>query len=154
MMGVITENINVSDIDYNEEHFDFHKKHNLQHHSKYGDDKNLDDFKSDFINEVKKYIVEDNKILLYRVIATNDESQIRKPFGIHWAFKKEDSRVINWEEIDEPENLNIYRITALFDLKDVDWKNSFDLYLMNDFMESEIRVKRDAMPQDYFIEEI
>jgi len=154
MMGIISESLDVTDIDYDDVLFDYHKKQNLQYHSKNGNDKNLDDFKKHFIDEIKKYIFEDNKILLYRVIAVNDESQIRKPFGIYWSFKKEDSQVINWEEIDDPENLNVYRITALFDIKDIDLKNSFELYLINDFMESEIRIKKGVMPQDYFIEKI
>ena len=124
------------------------------YHSKYDETKTVEDYKEHFIDEVKKYIVEDDKIMLYRVIAVQNESQIKKPFGKYWAFKKEDSQVINWENINEPENLKVYRITALFDIKDIDWKNSFDLYLMNDFMESEIRTKKNVNPKDYFIEEI
>ena len=155
MMGVIKEDFdNIKNIDYEDELFQHHKRDNLPYHSKYDETKTVESYKEHFMDEVKKYIVEDNKIMLYRVVAVPNESQIKKPFGIYWAFKKEDSNVINWEDINEPENLKVYRITALFDINDIDWKNSFDLYLMNDFMESEIRTKQDVNPTDYFIEEI
>ena len=155
MMGVINEDFdNIKNIDYEDELFHHHKRDNLPYLSKYDETKTVESYKEHFMDEVKKYIMEDNKIMLYRVVAVPNESQIKKPFGIYWAFKKEDSNVINWEDINEPENLKVYRITALFDINDIDWKNSFDLYLMNDFMESEIRTKQDVNPTDYFIEEI
>ena len=142
------------EFDYPEDSFNYNKKENLPYHSKYEKDKKLDDYKKDFINEIKKYIVENNKIILYRVIATKSEKDIKKPFGIYWAFKKEDSRVIDWETIDDIEELKVFRMTALFNLSDINWEHSFDLYLMNDFMESELRVKEGVNPKDYFIEEI
>ena len=142
------------EFNYPQNFFDYHKKENLQYHSKYKRGESIDYYKKHFIDEVKKYIVEDNKIILYRVVTTKKEKDIKKPFGIYWAFKKEDSQVIDWENIKDTDDLKLFRITALFDFNDINWKDSFDLYLMNDFMESEIRVKDGANPEEYFIEEL
>jgi hypothetical protein len=142
------------EFNYTQDFFDYHKKENLPYHSKYKRGESIDYYKKHFIDEVKKYIVEDNQILLYRVVTTKKEKDIKKPFGIYWAFKKEDSQVIDWENIKDTDDLKLFRITALFDLSDINWKDSFDLYLMNDFMESEIRVKDGANPEKYFIEEL
>ena len=142
------------EFNYGQDLFDYHKKENLPYHSKYKRGESIDYYKKHFIDEVKKHIVEDNQILLYRVVATKKEKDIKKPFGIYWAFKKEDSQVIDWENIKDTDDLKLFRITALFNLSDINWKNSFDLYLMNDFMESEIRVKDGANPEEYFIEEL
>lgn len=142
------------EFNYPQDFFDYHKKENLQYHSKYKRGESIDYYKKHFIDEVKKYRVEDNKIILYRVVTTKKEKDIKKPFGIYWAFKKEDSQVIDWENIKDTDDLKLFRITALFDFNDINWKDSFDLYLMNDFMESEIRVKDGANPEEYFIEEL
>jgi hypothetical protein len=142
------------EFDYDQESFDYNEKENLPYHSKYKSGKSVDYYKKHFIEEIKKFIVENNKIILYRVVATKKESDIKKPFGIYWAFKKEDSQVIDFETISDIEGLKIFRITALFNLNDINWKDSFDLYLMNDFMESELRIKDGVKPEEYFIEEI
>jgi methyl coenzyme M reductase subunit D len=142
------------EFNYGQDLFDYHKKENLPYHSKYKRGESIDYYKKHFIDEVKKHIVEDNQILLYRVVATKKEKDIKKPFGTYWAFKKEDSQVIDWENIKDTDDLKLFRITALFNLSDINWKDSFDLYLMNDFMESEIRVNYGANPEEYFIDEL
>ena len=50
------------EFNYPKDSFNYNKKQNLPYHSKYEKTKELDDYKKDFINEIKKYIVENNKI--------------------------------------------------------------------------------------------
>ncbi len=55
---------------------------------------------------------------------------------------------------DDPDDLKLFRITALFNLSDINWYDSFDMYLYGDFRESELRVFNTKTLQSYFIEEI
>lgn len=142
------------EFNYDQDFFDYHKEDTLPYHSKYSEGESIDYYKKHFIDEVKKYIIEGDKIILYRVIASKEEKDIKKPFGIYWSFKKVDSEVIDFESIEDVDDLKIFRITVLFNISDINWEDSFDLYLASDFMESELRVFKNTNPEEYFIEEI
>ena len=91
---------------------------------------------------------------MYRNVAVKNKEDIRKPFGNYWSFKKYGDEVIDWEAVeDNPNDLKLFRITALFNLSDINWYDSFDMYLYGDFNESELRVFS-TNPTEYFIEEI
>lgn len=130
-------------------------KWGLNSHSKYKEGESVEYYKKHFIDTIKKYIVEGDKIILYRVVAVKSEKDIRKPFGNYWSFEKYGDEVIDWESIEyNPNDLKIFRITALFNLSDINWYDSFDMYLYGDFNESELRVLNSVSPEEYFIEEI
>ena len=62
---------------------------------------------------------------------------------------------MDWESIeDDPNDLKIFRITALFNLSDINWYDSFDMYMYGEFIESELRVLNSVSPLTYHIEEI
>ena len=122
-------------------------------HSKYKEGESVEYYKKHFIDTIKKYIVQGDKIILYRVVAVKGEKDIRKPLGNYWSFEKD----IDLGFLDYVENINdlkLFRITALFNLSDINWYDSFDMYLYGDFNESELRVLNNVSPLTYHIEDI
>jgi len=142
------------EIKYDQDDLDKVDKWELNSHSKYSEGESVNYYKKHFIDTIKKYIVEGDKIVLYRNVAVKNEEDIRKPFGNYWSFEKYGDEVIDWESMEyATDDLKIFRITALFNLSDINWYDSFNIYLYGDFIESELRVFN-TNPTEYFIEEI
>lgn len=151
---IIKEFIDIEDVD----DFDHHERYNLQQgiHSGYREGKGQKDYKNDFKRIVGHY-VDGDEITLYRVVLLNKKENLLEPLGIYWSFDKGSAQYIDdvgYVHTTPLEDKKPYVIVGRFRLSDIDWKNSFDLYLMNDFMEKEIRVKKGIKPINYSLESL
>ncbi len=130
-------------------------KQNIQYHSLYPKLKNLNFFDDDekvtsilvkgFINDVKaKSELVNGKIRLYRALAIKNIEKLNvEKLGIYWSVNEDKTGVFDdegYEHKEKPNYKSVFIICAEFNTKDIDWQNSFDLYVMNDWMEGEIRV--------------
>jgi len=130
-------------------------KQNIEYHSLYAKLKNLDFFDDDdkvtstlvkgFINDVKtKSQFINGKILLYRALAIKNIEKLNvEKLGIYWSVNEDKTGVFDdegYEHKEKPNYKSVFIIRAEFNTNDIDWQNSFDLYVMNDWMEGEIRV--------------
>jgi hypothetical protein len=137
---ILKEYIDIKDVD----NFDYHQTQNLPYHSRYGEDKGQSEYKEDFKGTIKQY-VEGNEITLYRVVLLDKEENLLEPLGLYWSVDRDSAQYIDDEEYEHTspvENKEPYMIIGRFSIKDIDWEDSFELYLMNDFMEKEVRVKK------------
>lgn len=149
---ILKEFIDIKDVD----DFDYHERQNLPYHSGYREDKEQEEYKEDFKGIMGQYI-DGNEITLYRVVLLDKEENLLEPLGIYWSVDKETAQYIDDEEYEHTtpvENKKPYMIVGRFRLSDIDWEDSFDLYLMNDFMEKEIRVKKGIKPIEYRLEKL
>ena len=130
-------------------------KQNIQYHSLYSKLKNLNFFDDDekvtsilvkgFINDVKaKSELVNGKIRLYRALAIKNIEKLNvEKLGIYWSVNEDKTGVFDdegYEHKEKPNYESVFIIRAEFNTKDIDWQNSFNLYVMNDWMEGEIRV--------------
>ena len=149
---ILKEFIDIEDVD----DFDYHERQNLPYHSGYREDKEQKEYKEDFKRIVRQY-VDGNVVTLYRVVLLVKEENLLEPLGIYWSFDKESAQYIDDEGYDHStsvEDKKPYMIVGRFNITDIDWEDSFDLYLMNDFMEKEIRVKKGIKPIEYRLEKV
>jgi hypothetical protein len=109
-----------------------------------------DIIKDKFYQELKKIVsLVDGKIRLFRAIKLKDINTIDvENLGVFWAYNYNFAEVFDDEDY-QHNNKDIgrysdYVIKADFNLIDVDWSRTLDLYIMSEFGEGEIRLKKDA----------
>mgnify|MGYP000064125456 CR=1 FL=1 len=107
--------------------------------------------KKRFLTEVESTVgIKDGIATLYRAIALDSIDDIDTTnLGIYWARSEKESVVID----DEGYNHNgknrgkdKYVIKADVSINDIDWQSTFDIYVMNNWMEGEIRVSKGQPP--------
>jgi len=144
--------IDVSKIDY-----DYHFKNNLQYHSLYNKLLDADSTEAinilidGFLKDVENKIeFVDDRARLYRAIALEHIYKLNKDLGIYWAYSESGAVVYDdvgyVHETQPSENVIILR--ADFDIIDVDWQNTLDLYLMNEWFENEVEVVETSHPHN------
>ena len=132
--------IDISKIDW-----DYHLLHNLDNHSKYKKGKSISYMVNVFENELNNFIT-NNTITLYRKLALKNENSLKYPYGIFWSFKEDFAQIIDDENYEGERGDKPFILKGIFDIKDIDWTSTFNIYLMNDFMECEIRTKQNSKP--------
>ena len=105
---------------------------------------------NNFEKQVKeKTTIKNGKVVLFRAIALDDINNLdTHKLGIYWANKINKAGVFDdegYEHIEEPSYENIYVLKGEFDLNQIDWQSSFVLFIMNDWLEGEVRVKDGAL---------
>tara|TARA_B100000700_G_C15063722_1_gene868086 strand:- start:40490 stop:41107 length:618 start_codon:yes stop_codon:yes gene_type:complete len=154
---LINKNINFENI--NIKNFKFNIENNLEYHSvykKYGYTKNTDariifnGLLSDFIqklSDLDNLDIDKNKITLYRAIGLNNINSLNPNLGIYWSFDENNTSIFDDEDYDhsgKKENYKKFEFKADIKLNDIDWYTTFNLFFIQDFNESEIRLNKDA----------
>ena len=133
---------------------------NIEYHSVYSKINSNTDaekiLKENFIQSFKKnvQIDKDGNVTAYRLLLLDDISDLdTNNLGIYWAYS-EDKVVIADDEGYEHEKKsyeNKYIIKVKANIKNINWQDTFDLYVMNDWMEGEIRFIKNTKPsQTYY----
>ena len=133
---------------------------NIEYHSAYSKiNSNADAekiLKENFIQSFKNnvQIDKDGNVNAYRLLMLDDISDLdTNNLGIYWAYS-EDKVVIADDEGYEHEKKsyeNKYIIKVKANIKNINWQDTFDLYVMNDWMEGEIRFVKNTKPsQTYY----
>ncbi len=85
-------------------------------------------------------------VRLFRALALHDLSELKFPLGVYWSYLECEAHV--YDDCDYPHDKNInrdhYIVQSDVSLNDIDWALTFELYLMLDFAESEVRLKHNA----------
>jgi hypothetical protein len=84
---------------------------------------------------------------LYREIGLTDISALKMPLGIHWAYDAcgvNNYDDCNYKHFDDKKEHKSYVVRANIDFEDIDWRQTFDFYIIAEFCESEISVERGA----------
>ena len=114
-----------------------------------------ENFIQSFLKNVE--IDSDNNITAYRLLALDDISDLDKDnLGIYWACS-EDKVVIADDEGYEHEKKsykNKYLIKVKANIKDINWQDTFELYVINDWMEGEIRFIKSTKPVETYYKKI
>ena len=129
-------------------------KHNISKQEAY--DLLLTEFTKEII---KRTNVIENDIILYRFLALVDGvNGLKDNLGSSWAYIDKEARgypLGDWENKDIPKKEALgygeYLLKGVFDIQDVDWVGTFNMYLIFQFGESEIKVKKGAKPKELYI---
>jgi hypothetical protein len=95
------------------------------------------------INFIKKTVT------LYRAIGLMRIEDLKIPLGKYWAFDYEKAKVIDdegYKHSTDKGSHEQFKFKAVYSFDDINWKESFNKYLMNDFMESEIEIQEESLP--------
>lgn len=165
--GGLTETLK-NHIIFDDVELGYHQKNNLMHHSLFpklintdlpkgspfididykDDDEQLQILYTGFVKDVKKKAtIKNGKIRLWRSLALDSIKSLDRQLGVYWGIKPTFAVTYDdgyYEKKYTPNYDNPTIIQAEFNLSDIDWQNSFELFLMNDWMEGEIRVKAGA----------
>lgn len=146
---------NIKDfVDLEKIDFDYHVKYNLQAHSGYSDgedsedESTIHDLLDRFDKILKRFFLKNNEMVLYRMVMLDNPESLKKPYGIYWAYKEQYAQVIDDEGYEGERGNTPYILKATFDIKDINWTETFNLYLMNEFMEGEIRTFENSEPKN------
>ena len=152
----IRDSVNYKDL--NLQQFNWNVGENLEYHTARHDgnltkesDKELifNTLMNHFINRVYKINnIKDSKMLLHRAIELESIDTLNENLGIYWSFDKNNTFVFDDEDYNHGENnkknYKRFEFSSEILLKDIDWDETFDLYLIQEFGESEIRLKKNA----------
>jgi hypothetical protein len=133
--------VDISKID-----FDYHEKYNLSIHSHYKEGADIEYYLNKFDSILNHFFIEGGQITLYRALMLNSSSDLKKPYGIFWAYNEKNAQVIDDEGYEGKRGDREFILKGTFDIRQIDWTSTFDLFLMNSFMEGEIRTFEDSEP--------
>jgi hypothetical protein len=154
----IREKIKFSDI--NIDHLKFSIKNNLEYHSvaqekniTKGDNPELifETLLTGFIDSVinlDNIDENENKMKLYRAIKLESVKDLNQNLGVYWSFDSNNLEVFDDENYDHSgknkKDYKVYEFSSEVDIDDINWEITFNLYIIQDFYESEIRLKENA----------
>ena len=150
-------------------------EYNIQYHSLYKELKTINNelgnwdspkfnneidkyIKNRFFKEIKKRIIlVDGKIRLFRALMLKNINDLKTDsLGIYWAYNYDSASVYDDENY-QHKNLNIgnfeeYVIQADCNIQDIDWQSTLNIYIINEFNEAEIRVKKKSVAHNLKIQ--
>jgi hypothetical protein len=152
----IRENVNYKDL--NLQQFNWNVGENLEYHTARHEGNLTKENDSElifntlinhFINRVYKINnINDGKMLLHRAIELESIDSLNENLGIYWSFDKNNTFVFDDEDYDHgknnKKNYKRFEFSSEILIKDIDWSETFDLYIIQEFGESEIRLKKSA----------
>ncbi|WP_353500252.1 hypothetical protein [Vibrio chaetopteri] len=138
--------------DYNEEVDDFCMGKSALSGTEGYLDENFENLVNDFLNQVeRKGHVNGNEIVLHRKIGLSRGAQPRPCLGKSWSLTSERATAYCVDRsFSDVENRaqDIVELTATFSVTDIDWLESFHLYVLVDFKDYELQPKDGVTPLD------
>lgn len=148
---VVLSNLNIEEFKWSiEQNLEYHT---VRHKNNLTKDSDIElifnDIMDSFVEEILKLEnIEKNSIKLYRAIALNNINDLNLNLGIYWSFDKDNTSVFDDEGyVHKNKNRSKYKVFEFeseIELSDVDWETTFDLYLIQEFGEYEIRLNSNA----------
>lgn len=145
--SIIFEQLDLEDFEWNiEQNLEYHTARHNGNLTKDSDTALIfNTLINKFVEEVhKKTNIEDGKMSLYRAISLEKIEDLSPELGIYWSFDKNKTFVFDDEGYDHKENnkenYKRFEFNAEISLSDINWVETFDIYIIQEFGESEIRL--------------
>jgi hypothetical protein len=135
---------------------------NIEHHSVYSKiNSDIDAekiLKENFIQSFENNVqIENYDICAYRLLMLDDISDLdTNNLGIYWAYSENKVVIADDEGYEHKKSSykNQYVIKVKANIKNINWQDTFDLYVMNDWMEGEIRFIKNTKPSETYYKKL
>ena len=88
-------------------------------------------------------------ITIYRALGLEKIEDLKLPLGEYWSFDFNNAKIYDDEDFchfSDTYNHKSFVLKAKYKFSDVNWEDTLDLYMLNDFLEYEIRTNKNAIP--------